>query len=181
MSVALVNYRLCPAVRIADIVDDAFAALNWIAAHALAHGAGAGRIVLAGHSAGGHLAGALFAGARERLAFDASRIAGGVPVSGIFDFTPLPLFSGNVDLRLDAQSARTLDLHDKAPGLAAPLVVAVGGEESGEFIRQSRLLARRWSSQVRALHVLPGLHHFSVLDALAERGQPLHADTLALF
>lgn len=181
VSVALVNYRLCPAVRIADIVDDAIAAVNWIGANAAVHGAGAGRIVLAGHSAGGHLVGAVFAAARERFAFDTARVAGGIPISGVFDFSPLPLFSGNSDLRLDAASARALDLHDRQPAIPAPLVVAVGGAESSDFIRQSRLIADRWSTQVRSLHVLPGLHHFSVLEALAERGQPLHAATLALF
>ena len=181
VSVALVNYRLCPAVRIPDIVDDAVAALNWIAVNAPVHGTGAGRMVLSGHSAGGHLVGALFAAARARFAFDASRVVGGVPISGVFDFSPLPHFSGNADLRLDAASARALDLHDKRPTLAAPLVVAVGGAESGEFIRQSRLIAGRWEPQVRALHVLAGLHHYSVLDALAERGQAVHAATAALF
>ncbi len=74
-----------------------------------------------------------------------------------------------------------LDLYDRQPSIAAPLVVAVGGDESSEFIRQSRLLAGRWTSQVRSLHVLPGLHHFSILDALAESGQPLHAAALALY
>ena len=181
VSVALVNYRLCPAVRIADIVDDAIAAVNWIAIHAPMHGAGAGRMVLCGHSAGGHLVGAVFAASPECFAFDTARIAGGVPISGVFDFSPLPLFSGNADLRLDEASARALDLHDKRPTIPSPLVVAVGGAESGEFIRQSRLLADRWAAQVRSLHVLPALHHFSVLEALAERGQPLHAATLALF
>jgi len=180
VSVALVNYRLCPEVRIADIVDDAIAALNWLAIHAPVHGAGAGRMVLAGHSAGGHLVGALFAASRECFAFDAARVAGGVPVSGVFDFSPLPHFSGNADLKLDADSARALDLHDRRPTLAAPLVVAVGGAESDEFIRQSRLIAARWAPQARGPLVLPALHHFSVLDALAERGQPLHAATLAL-
>ncbi len=64
VSFALVNYRLCPAVRIADIVEDAAAATNWIAGNSPSHGAGARRIVLAGHSAGGHLVGAMFAQAR---------------------------------------------------------------------------------------------------------------------
>lgn len=180
VSVALVNYRFCPAVMIADIVEDAIAAVNWIADRAPSHGAGAARIVLGGHSAGGHLVAAVFAAARDRLAFDPSRIAGGVPVSGIFDFSPLPFFSGNADLRLDADSARALDLYDQRPAIDAPLVVAVGGAESGEFIRQSRLIADRWAAQVRSLQVLPVLHHFSILEALAERGQPLHAATLEL-
>lgn len=181
VSVALVNYRLCPSVRIADIVDDAIAAMNWIAINAPVHGAGAGRIVLAGHSAGAHLVGAVFAASRERFVFDTARISGGVPVSGVFDFSPLPLFSGNTDLRLDAASARALDLYDSRPTIAAPLVMAVGGDESSEFIRQTRLIADRWSALVRSLIVLPGLHHFSILDALGKPGRPLHTAALSLF
>ncbi len=65
--------------------------------------------------------------------------------------------------------------------IAAPLVVAAGAAESGEFLRQSRLLAEAWRPQVRAHLELPGLHHFSVVDALAERGQALHEATRALF
>jgi hypothetical protein len=29
--------------------------------------------------------------------------------------------------------------------------------------------------------MLPGLNHFGIVDAFAERGQPLHTATLALF
>ncbi len=181
VSVALVGYRLCPEVRIADIVDDTIAAVNWIAAHAAGHGVGASRMVLAGHSAGGHLVAALFAAARGRLDFDPARIAGGAALSGIYDFSPLPRFSGNADLRLDETQVRALDLHGRRPVVTAPLLVAVGGEESPEFIRQSRLLAQRWAPQAREAMVPPGLHHFSIVDALAERGQPLHAATAALF
>ena len=177
VSVAVANYRLCPEVRIPDIVDDATAALNAIAAHA----SGAQRIVLAGHSAGGQIVGALFTQGADRFAFDPARIAGGVPVSGVFDFRAIPLFSSNADLKLDAASARALDLYDRSPSLKAPLVVAVGGAESGEFLRQSRLMADRWKPQVRSLLELPTLDHFTVMDAMVERGQPLYEATLGLF
>jgi arylformamidase len=181
VSVALVGYRLCPRVRIADIVDDVIAATNWIFANAAAHGAGTRRVVVGGHSAGGHLTAALFAAPRGALAFDTARIVGGVPISGIFDFEPLPLFSGNAELRLDRESAKRLDLYDKTPTIAAPLVVAVGGRESDEFKRQSALIAETWKPQVREHLVLPDLHHFSVVDAFAERGNPLYEGALALF
>jgi arylformamidase len=176
-SVAVVNYRLCPEVGIGDIVDDAIAATNAIAARAAA----ARRIVFAGHSAGGHLVGALFTASPGRLSFDTARIAGGVPVSGVFDFRPLPLFSSNADLKLDADSARALDLYGRVPTIGAPLVVAVGGTESGEFLRQSRLLSSRWKPQVRSLLELPALDHFTVMDGMAERGHPLYEAVLGLF
>jgi arylformamidase len=181
VSVALPNYRLCPGVRIDDIVDDAIAAVNWVALNGRQHGLATGRMVLSGHSAGGHLTAALFATPLARLQFDPACIAGGAPISTVVDFEPLLQFSANSDLRLDAAAVRRLALHDKKPTLAAPLVIAAGAGESSEFQRQSRLLARSWQPQVKALHLLPGHDHFSVVDAFAERGQPLYDDTLSLF
>jgi arylformamidase len=137
--------------------------------------------VVSGHSAGGHLAAALFAAPREKLQFDPARIVGGVPISGIFDFAPLRLFSFNTDFRLDDAAVARLNLFDKRPTLTAPLVTAAGAAESAEFQRQSRLLHESWSPQSRSLLLLPGLNHFSVVDAFAERGQPLYDATLALF
>lgn len=179
--VALPNYRLAPAVRIDDIVEDVVAATNWLFASGARHGVTADRVVVSGHSAGGHLTGALFATPPGKLQFDASRIVGGVPISGVFDFAPLRQFSFNADFRLDEAAVARLNLLDKRPTLSAPLVVAAGAAESSEFQRQSRLLADAWAPQVKSLLLLPGLNHFSVVDAFAERGQPLYDATLALF
>ncbi len=181
VSIALPNYRLCPGVRIEDIVDDTIAATNWLFANGARHGVGTERVVVSGHSAGGHLTAALFAAPRDALRFDVSRIAGGVPISGLFDFAPLALFSGNADFRLDAAAVKRLNLYDRKPTIAAPLVVAVGGDESSEFVRQSQLIADAWKPQVESLLVLPDLNHFSVVDAFAERGTSLYESTLALF
>jgi arylformamidase len=181
IGVAMPNYRLAPGVRIEGIVDDAIAAADWVMRHGAEHGLATGRVVISGHSAGGHLTAALFATRRERLDFDARRIAGGVPISGVFDFEPLMQFSFNADFKLDAHGVQRLNLADKNPTIDAPLVVAVGADETSEFVRQSQLIAGAWSSQVKELQVLPGLHHFSIVDAFAERGQRLYEATLGLF
>ena len=178
LNVAFLNYRLCPAVRIGEIVDDVVAGMNWL----LGEGRGGGHpIVVSGHSAGGHLVGALFATPRDRLRFDPSRIAGGVSLSGLFDFAPLRVHSFNADFRLDAAAVQRLNLYDKATTIRAPLVVAAGGSESSEFQRQSRLIVERWAPQAGPLLLLPGVHHFSIVDAFAERSQGVHEQTLALF
>ncbi len=181
IGVAMPNYRLAPAASIEGIVDDVVAATNWLMRHGAEHGLGTERVVLCGHSAGGHLTAALFAAPRERLEFDPRRIVGGVPISGIFDFEPMLQFSFNADFRLDDAAVRRLALADRPRSVDAPLVVAVGAEETAEFVRQSQLIARAWAPQVKELQVLSGLHHFSVVDALAERGQRLYEATLALF
>lgn len=177
VSVANVNYRLCPQVRIGQIIDDVIAAANGM----LASDSKQKRVVVCGHSAGAHLAAALLCAPRERLSFDPARIAGAVAISGIFDLEPMLHYSANADLRLDAAEARRVSVHDKTPTIAAPLVIAAGELETAGFGRQARLLAQAWASQTRECLILPGLNHFSILDALVERSQLLHSATLALF
>jgi arylformamidase len=181
INVAMPRYRLAPAASIEAIVDDVVDAMNWLLAHGPEHGIDAERVVVAGHSAGGHLAAALLAAPRERLRFDPARIVGAVPVSGVYDFEPLRYLDFNRDFRLDAAAVARLNLAQRARTVAAPLVIAAGALESAEFRRQSQLLAHAWAPQVRSLHLLPGHDHFSVVDALAERGHALHDAAFALF
>ena len=181
VNVVLPNYRLAPAVRIDDIVDDTVAATNWLFAHGPSHGIAMDRVVVSGHSAGGHLTAALLAAPRDALRFDLARIAGAVPISGVFDFAPLRVFSFNEDFRLDAAAVERLNLAPRAPTIPAPLVIAAGAAESSEFQRQSQLLADAWKPQVKSLLLLQGCNHFSVVDAFSERGQPLYESTLSLF
>lgn len=181
IGVALPRYRLCPAASIEAIVGDAVAAVNWLFANGPAQGLPMERVVVSGHSAGGHLAAAVFAAPRAALAFDPARIVGGVPMSGVYDFEPLRHFAFNADFRLDPAAVARLDLAGRTPTVRSPLVVAAGADESSEFRRQSQLLAHAWSAQVKALLMLPGVNHFGIVDAFAERGQALHEATLALF
>lgn len=183
LNVALINYRFAPAVRIDDIVDDAVAAMNWLmgSSSPLGRGAGSNKVVISGHSAGGHLTAALFAADPARYTFDTARIVGGVPISAVVEFGPLKLFSFNADFKLDDAAVARLDLARRRPTIAAPLVVAAGAAESSEFQRQSRVLYEAWAPQARSLLLLPGLNHFSIVDAFTERGQPLYEQALALF
>ena len=60
------------------------------------------------------------------------------------------------------------------------MLVAAGCDESSEFRRQSTLLAERWAPQARPAILLPGINHFSIVDAFAERGNQVHEETLKL-
>jgi arylformamidase len=184
MNVAMVGYRLCPAVRIGDIVDDVIAAMNWLMtapSSPLGESRGEGHsIVVSGHSAGGHLTAALFATPPDRFEFDPARIVGGVSLSGLSDFAPLQLFAFNSDFKLDQAAVARLNLYDKRPTLAAPLLIAAGGDESSEFRRQSTLLAERWAPLARPAILLPGINHFSIVDAFGERGNVVHEETLKM-
>ena len=140
IAVANVNYDLCPAVTVAAIVDEIRRAVGWVAREGERHGAGTARVVVGGHSAGGHLAAMMVCTDWMQHGFAAPPFHAGVSLSGVHDLTPMPLFSFNVDLRLDEEAARRLSPVLLPVTMVAPLLVAVGGAETGEFIRQARLL-----------------------------------------
>jgi acetyl esterase/lipase len=80
------NHRFSPAVSHPAHVQDAAAAVRWVVDEIGALGGDPDRIVLAGHSSGGYLAGALAADGRWLAAagVDRARIRGVAPVSGFF-------------------------------------------------------------------------------------------------
>src|SRR5689334_24260558 len=96
LAVAVINYDLCPDVTIATIVEQCRRAVGWTVREGPRHGAPA-PLVIAGHSAGGHLVAMLMATDWRERGFDVAPFAGGVTLSGVHDLEPLVLFSYNVD------------------------------------------------------------------------------------
>ncbi len=132
--VAVVGYDLCPNVTIADIIEQIRRACVFLWQRF------GRRIFVYGHSAGGHLAGAMVATDWPSLypKAPADLVPAGYSVSGVFDLTPLVGISVNQDLRLDAAAAREVSplFWPVKPGRVFDAVV--GGLESNEFKRQSR-------------------------------------------
>ncbi|MFF7356149.1 alpha/beta hydrolase [Streptomyces filipinensis] len=66
LAVVSVEYRLAPEARYPAALEDCYAGLVWVAAHATERGFDAGRVVVGGKSAGGGLAAALALLTRDR-------------------------------------------------------------------------------------------------------------------
>ncbi len=95
------------------------------------------------------------------------------------------LFSFNADIRLDETEAARLSPVRLRPRTTAPLLVAVGADETSEFIRQTRLLWDAWPASrppgdVAPL-IVPARHHFSVVADFGDPGSELVGRTLAFF
>jgi arylformamidase len=184
IAVAVANYDLCPAVSIARIVDECRRMMVWIAREGKQHGAVADNVVVGGHSAGGHLAAMMFATDWDALGLAQDPLVGGVTLSGVHDLKPLVLASMNADLRLTNAEAARVSPVNHVSLTQAPLLVAVGGAETSEFIRQSQLMWDVWPDNCRPAAgplIVAGKHHFSVVADYADPESELTRATLALF
>jgi arylformamidase len=174
---AVLNYGLCPAVSLDDIVDQMRRALVWLHGHGKALGVDVSRLQLSGHSAGGHLCAMLLATDWQvhAPAIRDPLIHSAVSISGLFDLAPLRHTSMNIRVGMDADCARRNSPLHLRPTLAAPLLLAVGEKESADFHAQSDSLATGWGPHlplVRRL-TLNGCHHMAAVDELGRAGSAL--------
>lgn len=173
LGVAIAGYDLCPDVRIGDIITQARNACLHLWRRF------GRRLIVTGHSAGGHLTACL-------LATEWAQLGAGVPddlapaglaLSGLFDLAPLTATTVNDKVRMT-----TAEAHAASPLFwpASPGRIAdawVGGNESAEYLRQSRALADTWGA--RGVHTryveVPGANHFTVIAPFADPASALVA------
>jgi arylformamidase len=164
-SVAIPSYDLAPNSSLSRIIACIENAANFVMRRT------GQALVATGHSAGGHLSACLMAKpeALERP------IKAVMPISGLFELAPLVPTSVNKALGLSVEEAQRLSPLDWEPAAGGHLAAIVGGAESSEFLRQSRLIADRWSHAGVATHYyeVPGAHHFDVVAGLADPEDPI--------
>lgn len=169
ISVAMPSYDLCPQVSVADIVAQMRAAVRELAK--------CGRpLVIAGHSAGGHLAACMLA--TDWPAFDPAlrkdMVVAAYAISGLFDLAPLVPTSINKALQLDDASARAVSpLFGPVPRHGS-LDAVFGAEESSEYFRQSRSIVDTWGRAIPTVYgTVPGANHFTAIAPLADPESPM--------
>ena len=178
ITVAIPSYSLCPAVSVMEIGDEIQLCLAALWKRTKK------RPTIVGHSAGGHLTAEMLA--RDWIGFagvPADLVRAGYAISGVFDLTPLISTSLNEALCLTAGTARAASpLFRPPPPKGRRFVAAVGGDESEEFLRQSREIAKNWSKvgiDARC-EVVTGTDHFTIVDKLITPGSRLLTQIVAL-
>jgi arylformamidase len=175
---AVPDYTLAPAASLTEIVRQCRAALAFLWQRGDALGIDRDRIVVAGSSAGGHLAATLAApGWQAAAGLPARPLRGLMPVSGLFELAPVASSHVQDWMRLLPGEVAALSPLRHPPDPALPAVVALAAVEAPGFVRQSHAYAA-------ALGVAPlvvaGRNHFDVMLDLADADSALSGALAAL-
>jgi arylformamidase len=171
----VVEYALVPTVTLDELLAQCRTAVAYVYDHADELGVDPDRIYVSGHSAGGQIVGMLLAdGWQQNQGLPTHVIKGGSGISGLYDMEAIRLSYLNETLGLDEPAAERNSAYRRQPASAAPLLLAVGGDEREEFLRQNALMYRAWKdkSPVRPV-VLDGLHHYSAVESLSDPNSKL--------
>jgi arylformamidase len=187
--VVMPNYALCPGteeepVSIETITLQMTRAVAWVYRNAALYGGSPGRIVVGGHSAGGHLAAMMLS--CEWPEIDAKLplglVGSALSISGVHDLEPImhtPFLQG--DLRLTPESVERLSPARFRAPRDKRLCCAVGALESEEFLRQNALMQRAWGLEAAPVAAeIADTNHFTVLHDLADPEGRLHGLALDL-
>jgi arylformamidase len=181
ITVAVMDYALCPKVTIADITRQSHAAVAWLAENARRFSADPGRLYVAGHSAGGQQVGMLLSGDGSSSG-GTGTVRGGITISGLFDLRPLRHSWLQPTLQLTQDACEDQSPLLRIPRRAPPLLVSVGSEESDAFISQSQGYHAAWRAAGLAggYYLQPGANHYTAIYGLGDCASPL-AQTIAQF
>jgi len=176
ISVAVVNYALCPTVRFSEVVRQSRAALAWVHRHAASLGVDPRQLSISGHSAGGHLCGMLLATDWEgEYGLPQDLIRGALCVSGLYDLGPFPWSWLQPKLQLDGRDVVEFSPLNQTCRVSTAVQLAAGGRESAEFARQMQAYAEHLSGQgvSVASAMFEGDDHFTILEHYLEEGRGL--------
>ncbi|MDA8020906.1 MAG: alpha/beta hydrolase [Thermoanaerobaculia bacterium] len=165
----LINYDLAPAVSVKTIIDQNLEAFSWILRNISRWNGNPLKIVLCGHSVGAFLVAKILEHPWNQQA--RSAISGAVLLSGLYDLSPMRQSYLNRSLQLSTDDVKELSPIFGQLEELPPTLVAVGEDETEEFIRQSR----NYSDKLEALRkpheflLLRGLNHYTVARLLSSK------------
>jgi len=158
--VANVNYPLCPDVSLTSLYQSLEQAVPAIFKACQDRDLLVGKVILAGHSAGGHAA--CWLATRPEIE---AHVHGVFSVSGVYEMKPILSTSIQHDVRATDQEIDELDLilHGRSPH---PILATMGADEPEAWLASSR----HWADHMKAqggqvtLKAIAHTNHFTVMD-----------------
>jgi acetyl esterase/lipase len=159
INVALIGYTLAPDATLDQIVAEIHAGIDYLANQLPALGAEAGKIVVSGWSAGGHL---------TSMALSHPQVSAGMAISGIYDLEPIRHSYLNVKLGLDEATSRRNSPMMQVGGAMKPLSLVVGASELPLLRRQTADFAghRAKYGLPVTCEEIPGADHFTIMNEM---------------
>lgn len=164
MAAAILGYTLCPQTTIRGIAGEVETAIAHLWNNATSLAIDRERVVLAGHSAGGHLTAWCMTIDWTKHAMPVTPFVAATSISGLFDLEPLVPIYLNEALKLTNVEALAMSPAYRERRVNCEFAACVGGAELEEFHRQNALIGA--SSKGVREWTLPELNHFTIVDQL---------------
>ena len=160
INVALIGYTLAPDATLDEIVAEIHRGLDFLAAQLPNLGGDAGKLVVSGWSAGGHL---------TSIALEHPRVKAGLGISGIYDLEPIRHSYLNAKLGLDEGMSRRNSPVMQPGGAMKPLSLVVGSAELPLLRKQTADFAghRARLGLPVCYEEIPGADHFTIMNEMA--------------
>ena len=144
-SLVVVNYDLAPKVSVKDIIAQNIKAFSWVHHNIHRWQGNADHIVVGGHSVGAFLTAKILAyNWPQKIR---ASIKGAVLLSGLYDLTQMRQSFLNQVLNLSNHDVVSLSPMFESIGIVPEILLAVGDDETNEFIRQSKAYGSKLTNQ----------------------------------
>lgn len=183
VAVCTLEYTLHPESTLFETVREMRSAVAWLYNNVAQYGIDPERIVVAGSSAGGHLAAMLAAhGWQDKYRLPDNVVKGMLGLSGLYDVRPLCNTHVNEWLRLYPDQAHRLSPVFQLPPASFPALVAVGGLETDGFKNQTRAYYQACLDHGVDVRQIANSHsnHFDLVHELCDPSTELMQAVLAL-
>ncbi len=181
ISVALINYPMCPNIAFSKIANHVQQAVKWLWEQADDLGFNRDKLNVMGHSAGAHLTVEMLQSDWTSIGLPANIIRSGIALSGLYDLEPLLQCSENERLKLDMDEVNSASPMKQNPDSLAPLLLGYGMNEPPDMHRQSIQYFDTFkdkSSRMECL-AIPDADHFDVVNVLGDENSDLFEQTLS--